>query len=135
NIVTTPAGALVRANGRYYGETPLQAALPCGRVTISLAYRRYATVEKTMSFSADKPAEIKLALARPEHKIKLVSTPGGATISINGRKVGTTPASITVPGYSMLAIELRRAGFKTLRVKHYSKRNGEVVAGRLEKGR
>jgi len=135
SITTTPAGALVRANGRYYGETPLDAALPCGQVTLQLSYRRYATVEKTMTFAADKPAQIKLALERPKHKLRIVSTPGGATVSVNGAKVGTTPLSATVPGFSMLSIELRRAGFKTLRLKHYSKRTGGVVAGRLEKGR
>ena len=72
---------------------------------------------------------------RTGNTVKIVSTPGGATVSINGSKVGTTPATVTIPGYSMLSIELRRAGFKTQRLRHYSKRNGEVVAARLEKGR
>lgn len=135
SITTTPSGALVRANGRYYGETPLDAALPCGQVALQISYRRYATVEKTMTFAADKPAQIRLALERPRHKLRIVSTPGGATVSVNGAKVGTTPLYATVPGFSMLSIELRRAGFKTLRLKHYSKRTGGVVAGRLEKGR
>ncbi|MBZ0233257.1 MAG: PEGA domain-containing protein, partial [Deltaproteobacteria bacterium] len=135
NITTLPAGALVRANGRYYGETPLEAALPCGSVDLQISYRRYATVEKKLTLSAATPVELKVPLERPRHKVRIVSTPGGATVSINGSKVGTTPMYAKVPGYSMLTIELRRAGYKTLRLKHYSKRTGGVVAGRLEKGR
>ena len=131
--MTTPPGARVRAGGRYYGLTPLVASLPCGPVEISLSYRRYKTVEKKMTLRAEKPVEMKLALERPRHQIKIVSQPGGATVSLNGRRVGKTPLSLTVPGYSRLEVEMRRAGFRTLRTTHYSKRSGEVVALRLEK--
>ncbi len=133
-ITTVPDGAIVRADGRVYGETPFDAALPCGRVHLSITRVRYAPVERTVSFTAGERGDLKITLERPEHRIKLQSTPGGATVTIDGAKVGTTPTTVTIPGFSMLTIEMRRAGFKTLRTKHYSKRNGEVVAARLEKG-
>jgi hypothetical protein len=104
-------------------------------VTLNIAYRRYATIEKVMSFSADKPADLRFPMERPRHKVKIVSTPGGATVTVNGSKIGTTPFTANLPGFTNLTVEMRRAGFKTYRTKHYSKRSGEVVAARLEKGR
>jgi hypothetical protein len=73
-------------------------------------------------------------MERPRYRVKIVSTPGGATVTINGSKIGKTPLTATLPGFTNLSVEMRRAGFKTFRTKHYSKRTGEIVAARLEKG-
>ena len=39
-----------------------------------------------------------------------------------------------MPGFQTLRVEMRRAGYKTLRTTHYSKRNRDVLATRLQKG-
>ncbi len=65
--------------------------------------------------------------------MKIVSTPGGATVSINGRRVGKTPMTTVVPGFTNHTVELRRAGFRTHHTRFYSRRPDEVVAARLDK--
>jgi hypothetical protein len=131
---TTPPGAAVRHDGRTLGETPLTANLPCGRVRLKLTRTRYADVDRVIELDAGTSETITITLERPQHRLKLASTPGGATVSINGRKIGTTPTTITVPGFQTLEVEMRRAGFRTLRTRHYSKKDGGVFAARLEKG-
>ena len=133
-IVTTPAGARARHDGRTLGETPLTVAMPCGRTRIALSRNRYEDVEKSITLAAGTPGSMRVVLDRPEHTLKLASTPGGATVSIDGRKVGTTPTTVTVPGYQTLRVEMRRAGYRTLRTTHYSKKSGSVLATRLQKG-
>jgi TonB family protein len=96
-IESEPSGARVRVNGEAKGRTPLRlAGLPFGSYRVQVEQRGYETQSREVSLSAGAAAgELRFVLARPavpaQGGADVVSTPPGASVSVDGRPVGTTP--------------------------------------------
>jgi len=133
NLASYPDGATVLLAGRVAGITPVTLALPCRRTMITLKRPRYALLDKAIVPTAGAPLDLRLALHRPEHTVRIVSTPGAATVSIDGRDLGITPVTATVLGFTTVDIELRKPGFRKQRTRVYMRAPGQVVALRLAK--
>jgi serine/threonine-protein kinase len=113
-VESEPAGAGVRLNGKDRGRTPLQLAdLPFGIYEVKVELKGYEAQARDVSLHAGSPlAEVKVALARPAAAptgaADVVSTPAGATVTVDGRAVGRTPlAGLKLrPGRRRIAIAL-----------------------------
>ncbi|HVK72291.1 MAG TPA: PEGA domain-containing protein, partial [Kofleriaceae bacterium] len=132
-LTVTPPDAQLRINGRAAAAPSGAHDVPCGRVKLDLARTRYAPLERTINV-AGADDQLTIDLRRPEHTLRIVSTPGGATVIVDGRQVGVTPVNVKVAGFTSHKIEVRRAGFRTFRTTVYSRKPTDVVATRLTKG-
>jgi serine/threonine-protein kinase len=96
-IESEPSGARVTVNGEARGRTPLRLAdLPFGSYRVRVEQRGYEAQAREVSLSAGAAAgELRFVLARPAAPVQggadVVSTPPGASVSVDGRPVGTTP--------------------------------------------
>jgi serine/threonine-protein kinase len=96
-IESEPSGARVSVNGEAKGRTPLELAdLPFGSYRVQVEQRGYETQSHEVSLSAGASSgEVRFVLARPavpaQGGADVVSTPPGASVSVDGRPVGTTP--------------------------------------------
>jgi TonB family protein len=96
-IESEPSGANVVMNGEAMGRTPLRLSdLRFGSYTVRVERKGYETQVRDVSLSAEAAAgELRFVLARPaapaQGEADVVSTPAGASVSVDGRPVGTTP--------------------------------------------
>jgi len=58
---------------------------------------------------------------RPAHTLLVTSNPSGATVSIAGRRAGTTPTKVPLMGFSGLEVKIEKNGFETVSKRIYSK--------------
>jgi len=96
-IESEPSGARVSVNGEARGRTPLRLSdLPFGSYRVQVEQRGYEAQAREVSLSAGAASgELRFVLARPAPPAQggadVVSTPPGASVSVDGRPVGTTP--------------------------------------------
>jgi TonB family protein len=113
-VESDPAGALVRLNGQDRGRTPLHLAdLPFGIYEVKVELKGYEAQARDVSLHAGSAAaQVDLVLARPaaapSGAADVVSTPAGATVTVDGRAVGRTPLTGLKlrPGRRRIAIAL-----------------------------
>jgi TonB family protein len=113
-VESEPAGARVRLNGVAKGRTPLRLAdLPFGVYEVRVEQKGYEAQTRGVSLDAGSPhAELSVALARPAAPLSgaadVLSTPSGASVSVDGRPVGRTPiSSLTLkPGRREIEVAL-----------------------------
>jgi TonB family protein len=98
-VESEPPGARVSLNGQAKGRTPLRLAdLPFGAYQVRVEQKGYEAQTRDVSLDAGSPtAEVRVALARPPAPLPgaadILSTPSGASVSVDGRPVGVTPLS------------------------------------------
>jgi TonB family protein len=116
-VDSQPAGAMIQVNGETKGPAPFEfAELPLGTYEIKADLKGYETKTQTVTLTEDQPrAELKIALGRPQSAMvaaDIVSTPAGASLTIDGTKAGSTP----VLGYKLRpgnhAVEMTKDGFE-----------------------
>jgi TonB family protein len=99
-VVAEPAGARVLVNGKPRGQAPLElAGLRFGTYQVRVESKGYDPQTRDVSVAADSATvELRVALARvsvappaASGLADVVSTPSGASVSVDGRKVGRTP--------------------------------------------
>jgi TonB family protein len=114
SIMSEPDGASVVIDGEQRGTTPLTLEqLPLGKYELLVEHQGFHSEELTAELSTDAPdATLEVALRAqppappPPARVRIVSTPPGAQVEIDGRDVGATP---TEP----LQV---RAGERTIRI-------------------
>ncbi len=132
-VSTTPAGSIVSFDGRIMGPSPLSIHGACGRHKLDVRHARYALGTKFATATEAKPAKVEIPLARPTHTVAFTTIPSGATISIGGRRAGTSPTTIKVMGFQGMNVTFERKGFKKVTQKVYSKKDNERITVRLTK--
>jgi TonB family protein len=96
-IESEPSGARVRVNGQAKGQTPLQLSdLPLGSYEVRVEQKGYDPQTRDVSLKAGAVAGVlQFALVRSAAAAPggadVVSTPPGASVSVDGRPAGTTP--------------------------------------------
>ncbi|MBI3932684.1 MAG: TonB family protein [Acidobacteria bacterium] len=95
-VESQPAGATVTINGEFRGVTPLDLTdLPAGSYDVKAELKGYQTQSETVQISAESPrGQVSLSLSRTAPAMgvaDILSTPFGATVTLDGAKVGQTP--------------------------------------------
>ncbi len=95
-IETTPTGAAISVNGEPRGNAPLDLTeLAVGNYEVRAELRGYETKTETATIVESEPlAELKIALNRAAPvtgSVEIVSVPAGATVVVDGNRVGQTP--------------------------------------------
>jgi hypothetical protein len=134
-VRTTPAGARVLVDGRDVGKTPLTIPnLARGTHTVRVMRDGYTSLDRRVSITAGEPtATLTLNLtrtatpaargaspppaaqtnaARDQTSLLVESRPTGATVFLDGKRVGTTPMSLPAVTAGSHAVRLELTGFK-----------------------
>ncbi len=99
-----------------------------------------------MSAMAAEDAAAPTAVKRPDKRpndskkavstrLRLVSDPAGAQVTINGRPVGSTPSTKAVSGDAPVKVGFRKIGFRATTVKVSPKGGTQTVSVKLKPGR
>jgi TonB family protein len=96
-IESEPPGARVSVNGQAKGQTPIRLSdLPFGSYQVRVEQKGYDPQTRDVTLRAGSAAGVlQFALVRTAAAVPggadVVSTPPGASVSVDGRSVGTTP--------------------------------------------
>jgi hypothetical protein len=121
-VRSTPAGARVLVDGRDAGRTPTTVRnLARGTHTVRIARDGYTAQERRVSITASQPnPSLSVRLPRapappptPRSASLLVeSRPTGATVFVDGKRIGTTPLSLPSVAIGAHAVRLELKGFR-----------------------
>ncbi|MFM7784394.1 MAG: PEGA domain-containing protein, partial [Gammaproteobacteria bacterium] len=96
-IETLPAGATVQLEGETLGTTPLEAELLEGTRTLQLRLAGHRDESLTVAARAGESRTIDpLPLQRADAVLRLASTPSGASVTLDGKFLGTTPLELAL---------------------------------------
>jgi PEGA domain-containing protein len=132
-VRSTPAGARVFVDGKDTGVTPMTLrGLTQGSHSVRLVREGYTPAERTVSFTAARPAQsLIVELPRPSAtsrvpvpppspsalagrytgSLGIASLPPGATVYIDGKAVGTTPLRVPAIDAGSHVVRLERDGY------------------------
>src|SRR5262249_18064931 len=121
SITVTPAGSNVKVDGQSVGVSPMALDGPCTARRLEISHPRYAPTTRVVTPVLDKPESVDVTLVRPTHPPTIVPTPPGATISIEGRRAGTSPTVVQILGFNGVKVTIEKPGYKTIVQRVYSK--------------
>ncbi len=94
-LTSAPSGAAVEIDGRRRGVTPLTIPrLPSGSYLVSLQLRNHFRARQRVRISDGATTSRHVVLQSDRGRLRVTSTPAGATVSLDGQKVGRTPLSL-----------------------------------------
>jgi hypothetical protein len=131
DVRSDPDGADVAVGGQVLGSTPARIELPCGAQEIEVRRSRYMDAQRRVRLRPGKPDRVDVHLERPDHKLRIVSAPLGATVTVNGKPAGTTPLVMTVKGYQQIRVRIERTGFEPWTRKLYAREPQTKVTAKL----
>jgi hypothetical protein len=118
---------IVLDKDRIAGRTPLEVELPCDAESKILVRKHgYLGTTKTVTATVD-PQPVSVALARAIYQLKVSSSPEGATITVNGKSGGVTPAIVKVNPFEPTTIVMTKDGFSTETEKLTPRTNNQTV--------
>jgi eukaryotic-like serine/threonine-protein kinase len=109
DVISDPAGADVTVNGVVKGRTPIRIGdLDAGTYNFEVHKDGYTTYRKTTRLEDNADYTMRVTLPPAVNSLRVVSTPRGATIKVNGEVKGRTPITIgSLPdGHYAVAAEL-----------------------------
>ena len=89
-VTSTPLGAKIEVDGKNYGVTPRNIDIIIGSHAVTLSRQNYKTETVNVEVRENETADIDVKLSDFAN-ITINSNPKGASLSINGQNVGTTP--------------------------------------------
>jgi len=135
-IETRPAGASVWIDGRVAGEAPLSIReMRPGLHQVRVAQEGYAPAELTFEIlEGTTPSSLRFVMAPLHSSTDIFSEPAAAAVTVDGRRIGTTPIEELALGPGPHAIRLEREGFLPV-VKQVEARPGVklVLRARLDR--
>ena len=130
-ISSTPAGSNVKVDGEKLGVSPMTVEGPCKPRKVEVSHPRYAPVTRVVTPAEGKAESVEITLVRPTHTLSIVTSPPGATISIEGRRAGTSPAVVQIMGFNGVKVTIEKSGYKTVTQRFYSKVPQDRLSVRL----
>ena len=115
-VTTTPPGAAVSVDDLALGATPLTAEVEAGARTVQISLPGYKPVERTVVVAAGEPVTLAdIELAEADGIVDVVSTPAGASVTVDGAFAGRTPLQLALrPGVGH-RIALSKPGYEGAR--------------------
>jgi serine/threonine protein kinase len=93
-LTSRPSGAVVALDGAIAGKTPyLRSNMPAGRYQLQMRLDGYKDFSKMISIGRGQKRAVSETLL-PVGSLRITSQPGGASVFVDGRSVGTTPVTI-----------------------------------------
>jgi len=112
SVVTTPAGASIKLDGRDAGISPLEIRSPCTKRRVDIVHAQYVGQTRWAMLATEAPQSIDVILARPIYMVLVRSYPSGAKVSINDRFAGFAPTYVRVPAFTPVDLEVSKVGFR-----------------------
>jgi hypothetical protein len=133
-VTSNPPGAEVVLDTTVLGVTPAQLPLPCD-APVKLLVRKatYVAQQRAVTPAHDGSDKLKIALVHVSYSVKVSSSPPGATITMNGKSLGTTPATIKLPAFEAATLMVAKDGFSTETEHVTPKTNNTTVHSILKK--
>lgn len=96
-IQTSPAGASVQLDGESLGTTPVEVELLEGSRTLQLRLAGHRDESLVVAARAGETRDLDpVALQRADAVLQLSSTPPGASVTLDGKFLGTTPLELAL---------------------------------------
>jgi formylglycine-generating enzyme required for sulfatase activity len=112
-VISSPAGAAVSIDGRYRGNTPVEAELaPGSTYSVIVSKAGYETVTRKVAMEARRGRTIRVELAVRVGVIRITSQPPDADLFVDGKQRGKANQELTLPARAH-RIEVRKAGFES----------------------
>ncbi len=122
-----PMGAEVVNDKDVLGITPFSIDVACDQpLVLKFRKAKWIGISKTLKPNR-KGVSFTAHLLKPALSIRVISTPPGATVSVNGKVAGVTPATIKTTVGVAATIAVAKKGFVTAIKKHTAKANNELV--------
>lgn len=109
SITSEPSGAEVLLDAAKVGVTPWSGEVALGRHLLAVQAPGHVAFKKTLQVSAGPRLTEHAVLKAELVAVRITSTPPGAAVTVDGKKVGLTPWSGKLP-VGPRAIEVARAG-------------------------
>lgn len=111
-ISSIPADAHVRVGGKSMGRTPLTLHLPHGTHELAVALAGFKRWRTSVTLAANKPHRIEaIALQPADGRLRLASTPAGASVLVGDRYAGQTPLEIDLAPSTEHTLKLSKPGY------------------------
>lgn len=109
-VTADQQGATVKVDGKALGPAPYEGELPAGKhkVVVTTADGMYHK-EMEVVILVNETREVKTTMAFVGAKLKVVSSPAGATVSLDNKELGKTPLAeaLVTAGKHLLRVELK----------------------------
>jgi formylglycine-generating enzyme required for sulfatase activity len=92
HLTSAPGGATVWVNDEERGQTPLDLEILPGKYELRLTKKYHEAREVTLL--VDSPASREYELAKMHARVAFESEPQGATVYVDGAKIGVTPMAV-----------------------------------------
>jgi hypothetical protein len=106
-VSTTPPGSTVFVDGKQRGVAPLTVRVLPGRHEVVAERARYAPARAEVEATS---GHVELVHERPPVRLRVLSTPPGMSVWIDGALAGITPLEQSVAGYELHHVQLERDG-------------------------
>ena len=110
NIYSNPAGAQILIDDVPVGTTPFEGNFETGLHLIKLVKSGYVEHIDQVNLERSNPVRKKYTLRARPGILKVVSTPAGAAVSINGEKRGNAPISMELDA-GRYTLQVEKEGF------------------------
>jgi formylglycine-generating enzyme required for sulfatase activity len=111
-IDSKPSGARVAVDGEILGETPLEVELLQGRRVVQLNKAGYKKWQQTLKIVPATPVNLgEVVLIKADGRLKIASTPVGASVTVDGEFQGRTPIELALTPDKKHRIQLLKEGF------------------------
>lgn len=110
-ITSNVDGAVVHVDYEQVGETPLTRYVPPGRYTVRVTADGYDPFVRQVKVTRDGVTPVDAKLRQGGSTIDVVTTPGGASVVVNGQDTNlTTPTRLTGLQNGTYRVELTKPG-------------------------
>jgi formylglycine-generating enzyme required for sulfatase activity len=110
---SSPSGAEVVVDGRGIGLTPLDAELGAGPHRVTVRKPGFKPSSRRFTVVANTPEDLPVFELEPaDARVRVESSPTGATVTVGQQFAGQTPLEVTVPPDREHVIRLAKAGYE-----------------------
>lgn len=112
-VLSEPAGAEVRIDGKAQGNTPAKLELDAGTHRVELRHPGFRTWVSDLQVVANQPQTLgPVRLGLPDGTLVVRTEPAGANVSVGGAFRGRTPVTLDVRPDVALALVAARDGYE-----------------------